>query len=133
MRKAFFEAWRRYRAGEVLSAADHLIVEAARQHPEYQTVLADPERYHDHDWQPELGAVNPFLHLGLHIALREQVSLDRPPGIRAQYERLCQASQDRHAAEHRLIDCLAETLWQAERAGTLPDEQAYLRCARSLG
>jgi len=31
-----------------------------------------------------------------------------------------------HAAEHAMIECLGEALWQAQRSGRAPDEAAYL-------
>jgi hypothetical protein len=30
------------------------------------------------------------------------------------------------------MECLAEMIWQAQRNGTAPDEEAYLECVRQL-
>jgi len=69
--------------------------------------------------------------MGLHIAIREQVAIDRPPGIRGIFERLAAAS-DTHEAEHAMIECLAETLWEAQRDNRQPDDTAYLGRLRKL-
>jgi hypothetical protein len=76
------------------------------------------------------GGENPFLHMGLHLAVREQISIDRPPGVRDLLQLLQSRLGDLHDAEHALMDALAEALWQAQRAGTPPDEGRYLALAR---
>jgi hypothetical protein len=57
---------------------------------------------------------------------------DRPAGIRRIHETLTRELGERMAAEHRMMDCLAETLWSAQRNNTMPDEQAYLGCLERL-
>jgi predicted RNA polymerase sigma factor len=64
--------------------------------------------------------------MGLHLAIREQVGTDRPPGIAQVHASLTRRLGDAHAAEHRMIECLAEELWQSQRDGRPPDETAYL-------
>ncbi len=70
--------------------------------------------------------------MGLHLAVREQVSTNRPAGIAEVFELLRKKSGDRHAAEHQALDCLAEALWTAQSNNTAPDEQAYLESLRRL-
>lgn len=48
------------------------------------------------------------------------------------FEALAARLDDAHAAEHRMIECLAEALWEAQRAGTPPDEAAYVERLRRL-
>ena len=84
------------------------------------------------EFAPEHGTSNPFLHMGLHLAVRDQLTVDRPPGIRAAFDRVAKQSEDRHDAEHRVIECLAETLWEAQRDNRLPDESVYLDRVRRL-
>jgi hypothetical protein len=67
----------------------------------------------------------------MHLSIREQAGTDRPPGIRAIHQRLS-SRLGAMEAEHRMIECLGRSLWEAQRAGTLPDETAYLDCLRSL-
>jgi hypothetical protein len=72
--------------------------------------------------------VNPFLHLSLHLAIAEQLSIDQPPGIRAHYERLVATKGDEHEALHAVLDCLGEVIWHAQRHKTAPDAAIYLAC-----
>jgi hypothetical protein len=128
IRDVFFRAWRRYREGLPVEGAERLIVAAALRHPEYHALLVQPADYQDRDYLPEMGTTNPFLHLSMHIAIEEQISIDQPRGIRAHYERIRSQLGDEHEAQHRMMDCLGEMIWQAQRAGTAPDEQQYLAC-----
>ena len=128
LRKVFFDAWQKHRAGQLLEGAERLVVAVALRHPEYQPLLDQPDASADRDWSPEQGESNPFLHMAMHIAIEEQLAIDRPPGIRAHFMTLCRACSDDHEAQHRIMECLAEALWQAGRRGLPPDEQAYLDC-----
>ena len=132
IRRVFVMAWRRARAGEPLAPLERLVVEVVRLHPEYHPLLGRPEAAVEGEYPPELGQTNPFLHMGMHIAIREQAEADRPPGIALLYRRLAERAGDPHEVEHRLMECLGQALWEAQRAGTLPDESAYLACARRL-
>jgi hypothetical protein len=124
-RDAFFETWRKYRAGEPLAGVEALALEAILAHPEYHGFLADPERYRDRDFA---GESNPFLHLSLHLALEEQLSIDQPPGIRQAFQALAAKCRDRHEALHHALECLAETIWRSQRENAPPDGAAYLEC-----
>ncbi len=84
------------------------------------------------EFTPENGQTNPFLHLSLHLAIAEQISIDQPPGIRAAYQALRQRLEV-HDAEHAVMECLGETLWKAQRAGTAIDTAGYLACLRRSG
>ena len=128
VRDFFFETWRRYRAGEPLEGAQTLALEAILLHPEYHPVLDAPQRHAEREYFPELGETNPFLHLSLHVALAEQLSIDQPIGIRARFEQLLARCGDRHAALHEALECLAEMVWRSQRDGTPPDGAAYLDC-----
>ena len=46
---------------------------------------------------------------------------------------LCQRISDAHTAEHAMMECLGEMLWEAQRDGCEPDEQIYLERLRKLG
>jgi hypothetical protein len=104
-----------------------MIADVIRMHPEYHALLDQGVEALDKDWLPEGGETNPFLHMGMHIAVREQLSIDRPPGIKAVYEALLQKTREPMQTEHLMLECLGETLWRAQRENRLPDEQLYLR------
>jgi hypothetical protein len=86
-----------------------------------------PARYRDKDYTDES---NPFLHMSLHIALEEQLSIDQPPGIRRLLTEIERVKGERHSALHEAIECLAETVWRAQRDCAQPDAMAYLECLR---
>ena len=127
-REFLFELWRKHAAGAALTPLESAALAIVLEHPEYQAMLADPERYRERDWKPEGGETNPFLHLMMHLAIEEQVSIDQPPGIRAAVQSLAQSHDSEHEARHDVMDCLAEIIWQAQRNNVAPDNAAYLDC-----
>ena len=133
VRDFFFECWRKYRAGEPLAGLETVALEIALLHLEYHRVLDDAERYREQEYFPELGATNPFLHMSLHMALEEQLSIDQPLGIVENFGRLVERAADRHAAAHEAIECLAEMVWRAQRDSAPPDANAYLECLARRG
>lgn len=131
LRRHYLAAWRRRREGLPLTPLDAEIAAVIELHPEYQALLEDPGAA-DLDFTVEQGRTNPFLHLGLHLGIREQLATRRPAGIEQVHARLAQKFGDAHEAEHHMIEALAETLWEAQRAGRAPDEAAYLEKLRRL-
>ncbi len=126
-RNFLFDTWSKYRRGEALVGLEQTAVSVILLHPEYHAMLEQPERYLEREYGPESGTTNPFLHLSLHLAIAEQLSIDQPAGIRQRYAALVQQSSE-HDALHVVLECLGETLWQAQRLGSAPDQQAYLDC-----
>jgi uncharacterized protein DUF1841 len=127
-RRFLIEAWRKSRAQEPLSALERTAAELIAMHPEYHAILEAPSAHVERDYLPEQGDINPFLHLSLHLAVAEQLAIDQPRGIVAHFERLRAARGDAHAALHAVVECLGETLWQAQRLGGGPDATVYLAC-----
>ena len=127
-RRFLFDAWRKHRAGLPASPLERQAAGLIAIHPEYHAMLDAPEQHLDRDYVPEGGAVHPFLHLSLHLAVAEQIAIDQPPGIRAEFERLQSARGDAHAALHAILECLGEVVWQAQRTNSAPDGALYLEC-----
>jgi hypothetical protein len=127
-RRFLIDAWAKRRSGAPASGLETVAANVIALHPEYVPVLENPEPHVDRGYRPESGDVNPFLHLSLHLAVAEQLAIDQPPGVRAQFERLRTSRGDEHAALHALIECLAETVWAAQRHGRAPDASLYLAC-----
>jgi hypothetical protein len=129
-RDFLFELWAKHRAGTPLTPLETMTLAVVLEHPEYHAFLENRERYLERDWKPEAGETNPFLHLMMHVAIEEQVSIDQPPGIRAEVEALARAHGSSHDARHDVMDCLAEVIWNAQRHGSAFDNAAYLECLR---
>jgi hypothetical protein len=132
IRSIFFRAWQNYRNGLPLQGIEKIIIDVAVRHPEYHSLLENPERYEDSDYSPEVGATNPFLHIGMHIAVEEQLSIDQPVGIRSRYQKILTYADDAHAAQHQVMECLGEMLWQAQRSQNAPDPAVYFACLERL-
>lgn len=129
VRQFFCQAWRKHQEKQLISPQESVALRWMLEHPEYAGAWEDPEAEHK-DYTPEAGQTNPFLHLSMHLAIEEQVSIDQPPGIRELYEKLRQQTDSPHSAAHSVMDCLGEVLWQAQRNHTVPDNESYLECLR---
>jgi len=127
-RKFLFESWRKFQAKEVLTPLEDIVAQLIVKHPEYHTILEDVDRYQDKDYQPEKGDTNPFLHLMMHLTIEEQISIDQPAGVRKHFTRLTQKFGSEHDAQHQIMDCLGEMMWQAQRNKTQPDATIYIAC-----
>lgn len=126
LRQAYKDAWRKHREGVPMEPLEAQIADVIALHPEYHSMLEGDDAALARDFTPEGGQSNPFLHMGLHLAVREQVSTDRPAGIRNAFAAVVRKAGSEHDATHQVIECLAESLWEAQRAGVPPDETVYL-------
>ena len=134
VRQFFFDTWAKYRAGQPLAGAEVPALDVILAHPEYHPILDDPERYRERDYPPELGETNPFMHLSMHLAIAEQVSIDQPAGLRGRYQKMVEHCGDAMQAQHHVMDCLAEMIWQSQRSRTQYDGASYLACLdRKMG
>ena len=131
-RELYRAAWRKHLAGEPLEPLERQVVSLLEDHPEYHALMNASDSVLDRDFGAEDGTENPFLHLGLHLALREQVGTDRPAGIASLTRSLLLRHGDGHTVEHLMMQCLGEFLWDAQRQGRAPDEAAYLERLRAL-
>ena len=129
LRKMYADAWQKHCDKHPLTPLEAQITQVIEDHPEYHEAVAGDL---DRDFTVEGGQTNPFLHLGLHLGIREQVSTNRPAGIAGIFKALATRAGGSHDAEHRMIDCLAETLWEAQSGNKAPDEAADLERLRNL-
>lgn len=129
-RRFFFDTWCKYRSRAPLEGLERTAIDVILMHPEYHGLLEEPERSLEREFSPDDAAVNPFLHLSLHLAIAEQLSIDQPRGITNAYRSLAARTATEHDALHHVLECLGETLWRAQRSRTGPDEKAYLACIR---
>lgn len=131
IRQVYLNVWQKMQSQALLEPMEAIISDVIKLHSEYHGLLAQGIDAKQQEFTPEQGKTNPFLHMGMHIALREQLDTDRPTGIRSLHRKLS-SRRGLHDAEHAMIDCMGETLWRAQRDNTNPDDQAYLTCLKKL-
>jgi hypothetical protein len=132
LRQMYLDAWRKYVARRPLEPLEAQLAAVIAEHPEYVPLLESGAPALAADYTPEGGHENPFLHMSLHLAIREQVATNRPAGITQIHQALSRRLGDPHAAEHAMLEPLAQALWESQRSGRMPDEQAYLERLRKL-
>ncbi|MGZ8269555.1 MAG: DUF1841 family protein [Methylophilus sp.] len=126
VRDFFFESWRKFNAQLPLTDLEKITVSVIHMHPEYHAILNSPEQFKHQAYFPEMGETNPFLHMSLHLSVLEQIGINQPIGIADIYAKLKLKHQEEHLAQHDLLDCLAETIWLAQRNQTSLDADHYL-------
>lgn len=127
-RQFFFDTWKKYQDTKLLSALEEKALDIILMHPEYQAVLENREKYIGREFSPQSGEANPFLHLSMHLAIREQLAIDQPIGIKSYYAKLLKKLGNAHDTEHVMLECMAEMIWQAQRARSEFDGALYLNC-----
>ena len=143
VRETFFGAWRKYRAGEPLVGIETIALDVILGHPEYHAMLGDPERYREKDYLEES---NPFLHMSLHVALAEQLSISRRAsssasgrwcGATASATRRCtrrSSASPRWSGGRSATNCrpTREATWSASGAGCAADTKWTRRAQGKL-
>lgn len=131
-RRFFIDVWHKYRNNKILEPLETLVLAVIHEHPEYQSLLLNKDVALSLEHDPDSGLLNPFLHMGMHIAIREQLQADRPAGIRLLHQQMLAKYADSHELEHSMMECLGQVLWSAQREQRPPDEGLYLECLRRL-
>ncbi len=132
-RAFFLEVWGKHNKNFPLEALEKMVLNVALQHPEYHAILErDEKEIFEMEFTPEMGMTNPFLHMGMHIVIQEQIAANRPSGIAELYKSLLLKYPSAHDLEHNMMECLGEILLLAQQNNTLPDEAQYLRQVRCL-
>lgn len=130
VRRFFVETWRKRREGVTLEPMEAIAAQLVEAHPEYHDLLVSADEAVAAEFSPDSGKMNPFLHLSLHLAVAEQLSIDQPPGIRGAYEAVLARTGDVHEALHAVLDALGETIWRAQRDGAPMDALDYVERVR---
>ena len=127
VREFFFDAWAKFKAQKPLTDLEKIGLGVMHMHPEYHAILDAPAQFKSQEYFPEFGETNPFLHMSLHLSTLEQISINQPTGIVGIYEKLKLKHQNEHDAQHDILECLAETIWQAQRNHADLDAAQYLQ------
>jgi Domain of unknown function (DUF1841) len=100
VRRFFCETYGKDQNRQVLTPLESIALHWVQQHPEYAADLADPE-----------------------AALAADYS-----GIRAAWQKLAQRLDSEHEAQHQIMECLGQMVWQSQRSGLPPDGAQYIAC-----
>ena len=132
VRRFFCDTWKKKTENHILDPMETIASEWMVEHPEYHLLLEDPEGALDQDYTPERGETNPFLHLSMHLSISEQISIDQPPGIKAIADKLSQKLGSMHEAQHLIMECLGQVMWEAQREGQALNPEKYLEALKKL-
>ncbi len=132
LRNQFYSAWENHQKKLILSPLENQLVDVIQQHPEYQTIFSQKEKYIDKNFDVTRGEINPFMHMSLHLALQEQLSTHRPQGVNDIYNQLCQKHGNPHEAQHQIMEIIGDMIWLAQRENKAPDETVYLHRLKQL-
>ncbi|MGH8797439.1 MAG: DUF1841 family protein [Caldimonas sp.] len=130
VREFFCATQQKLRDQEPLTPLEALAADWIAEHPEYAADLADVEAARASTYPVEGGRTNPFLHLSMHLSISEQVSIDQPHGIKQACKLLSRRLGSAHAAQHEVMECLGEMIWESQRSGRPPDGDRYIACVR---
>ena len=132
VRRFFCDTWKKRSDNQVLAPMEMIAGDWMQEHPEYHDLLSDPEKSLEQDYTPERGETNPFLHLSMHLSISEQISVDQPPGIRAIAEKLAKKLGSDHEAQHAIMECLGQVMWESQREGGQLQPEKYLEALKKL-
>ena len=127
-REFLANSWQKYTGNKPLEPLEKQLVSIIEIHPEYHEIIGDI----DSEYFPEQGQVNPFLHINLHLALRDQLSVNQPKGVQEIHQKLIRLYKDSHAVEHLMMECIAEMIYISQKNNTAMDQESYLNCITSL-
>ena len=132
LRQFFFDTWEKMNSGQPLGALEQQLANIIAQHPEYHSILNNPDANKDQDYTPLENSTNPFFHMALHASLMDQITTNRPEGVLDIYHALASKTGDSHHTEHMMMDILAAVLWQAQDSGNAPNDAEYLDLLKQL-
>lgn len=131
LRQMFFTAWKKHQNKQLMEPLEAVIAKIIELHPEYHTLFENETAEVDKDYTPEMGQTNPFLHMAMHISIQEQLSTQRPTGIKQLHQSILNKNKDPHETEHLMMECLGKMLWEAQSQNRAPDENDYLSCLKA--
>jgi hypothetical protein len=132
VREFFCTTWQKYQDGHVLTPLEMIASQWMEQHPEFHKILSDPSGALEQEFTPEKGMTNPFLHLSMHLSISEQISIDQPPGIRHIANTLSRKLDSEHEAQHQIMECLGQVLWQAQNQSKPINVTDYVELLKKL-
>lgn len=121
-RQTFANTWQKHLKGTTLDAVESELLAVILLHPEYHS-LFDSAQKEKQEFIPE---ENPYIHMSLHMAIREQIRMDKPLGTKEIYNNLQKIKQNPHEVEHIMMTVMAKLLWESQQSGVMPNDDTYL-------
>ncbi len=127
-REFLANSWQKYTRNKPLEPLEKQLASIIEIHPEYHDLIGniDSECFPEHD------GVNPFLHINLHLALRDQLSSNQPKGVKEVHQKLIIHFKDPHEVEHLMMECIEEMIYISQKSNTTMDQESYLNCITNL-
>ena len=132
LRNFYFQAWKKYREQRPLEAIEQQIATVVSEHPEYINTIENPDKFQDKDYDERSGEANPYLHLGLHLAIRDQIQTNLPAGIQPLYAKLNTQYTSHLDLEHAIMPILFEEIYAMQHNKTEFSAENYLEKIRGL-
>jgi len=127
-RKFLANSWQKHINGEILEPLELQLALIVQKHPEYHALINDINL----EYFPEQGKTNPFLHINLHLALQDQLTLNQPNEINDIYKKLIVIHSDTHEVEHMMMECIAEMIFNSQKNNNTLDQNKYLVNLKNL-
>ena len=131
-RTYFYNVWKKQKNRLPLQPIEVIIFDVISDHPEYHRYLENKNSMFENNFSENDNEINPFLHMGMHIALKEQINSNRPIGINEIFTRISSKSISMHDAEHKMIECLERSLWEAHYKNEIPSDNRYIECLKKI-
>ena len=127
-REFLANSWQKHINAQILEPLELQLALIVQKHPEYHALINDINL----EYFPEQGKTNPFLHINLHLALQDQLTLNQPTGINDIYKKLIVVHSDTHEVEHMMMECIAEMIFNSQKNNTTLDQDNYLISLKNL-
>jgi len=121
-REFLANSWLKHINAQILEPLELQLALIVQKHPEYHALIKDINL----EYFPEQGKTNPFLHINLHLALQDQLTLNQPTGIKDIYKKLIVIHSDTHEVEHMMMECIAEMIFNSQKNNSTLDQDNYL-------
>jgi hypothetical protein len=131
VRRFFCGVYAQAQTSVPLEPMEMLVSQWIDEHPEHHAELADVDAALARMHQVNPNKDSAFLHLSMHLSISEQCSIDQPRGIRQAVELLTHKLNSLHDAHHQAMECLGRMVYESQKAGRMPDGEAYIACVQN--
>ena len=123
-REYLLNTWKKAQSGLILDKTEQDIASIIKEHPEFINLINRPEASHSNNFME-----NPFLHIFLHLAIKEQLFNDQPKETKKLYNKLLSKKLTPHHAEHQIMLCL-DIFLKRNKSDMHKSQLDYLECLK---